>query len=119
MMNKSVASLAFAAGCLLAFAAMPTAHAQSGAVQVVTNGPQASRGDFGDWSAQRNVMESQLYDQLLATNWTFRQARMHRECGPIRDPQLHGLCLASFDHFEPAMVGPPTRFAADRQGGRY
>ena len=30
-----------------------------------TNGPQASRGDFGDWSAMRNNRESARYDRLL------------------------------------------------------
>ena len=36
-----------------------------------TNGPQASRGDFGDWSARRNNIESARYDQLLQT-WRYR-----------------------------------------------
>ncbi len=42
---------------------------------------------------------------------------MRKECGPIDDPQLHGQCMASFDQFEPVMVGssiPPTRY---RRGG--
>ena len=119
MKNKTVTSLAFAAGCLLALGAMPTAQAQTYNPELVTNGPQASRGDFGDWSARRNNIESAQYDRLLQTNWGFRQARMHKECGPIRDPQLHGQCMASFDQYEPAMVGssiPPTRH---RKGGGY
>ena len=53
MMKKTLTSLAFAAGCALAFGAMPAAHAQYYNPQVVTNGPQASRGDFGDWSSRR------------------------------------------------------------------
>jgi hypothetical protein len=117
MINKTVTSLAFAAGCVLAFGAIPAAQAQNSNPQLVTNGPQASRGDFGDWSARRNVIESAQYDRLLRTSWGFRQARMHKECGPIGDPNLHGQCMASFDQYEPAMVGssiPPTRY---RQGG--
>ena len=76
-----------------------------------TNGPQASRGDFGDWSAMRNNMESARYDRLLQTNSGFRHARMRKECGPINDPQLHAQCMASFGQMEP-MTGssmPPRR----------
>src|ERR1700732_5333298 len=112
-MMKTVISLAFAAACV---AVMPSANAQMIQNELVTNGPQASRGDFGDWSARRNNIESAQCDRLLETNWGFRQARMHKECGPIGDPQLHEQCMASFDQFEPAMVGssiPPTPY---RQG---
>ena len=119
MMKKTVTSLAFAAGCALAFGAAPAAHAQYYNPQVVTNGPQASRGDFGDWSARRNVIESAHYDRLLQISPGFRQARMRKECGRINDPQLHDQCLASFDQYEPVMVGssiPPTRI---RRGGGY
>jgi hypothetical protein len=113
MIKKTVTSLAFAAGCVLALGAMPTAHAQISQNELVTNGPQASRGDFGDWSARRNVIESAHYDRLLQTSWGFRHARMRKECGPISDPQLHAQCMASFDEYEPAMVGsstPPRRY---------
>ena len=88
--------------------------------QVETNGPQASRGDFGDWSAMRNNIESARYDRLLQTSWRFRQARMRKECGPIGDPQLHQQCLASFQQFEPTMVGssiPPRRWRHHRSAG--
>src|ERR1700676_4562462 len=105
MIKKTVTSLAFAAGCVLALGAMPAAHAQVYQNELVTNGPQASRGDFGDWSARRNVIESAHYDRLLQTSRGFRQARIRKECGPISDPQLHEQCMASFDQFEPAMVG--------------
>jgi hypothetical protein len=123
MMNKTVTSLAFAAGCVLVLAATP-ASAQyypqpqpfAGPPpvqnQLVTNGPQASRGDFGDWSARRNNIESAHYDRLLETSPGFRMTRMRKECGPIRDPQLHDQCMASFDQYEPSMVGssiPPRR----------
>jgi hypothetical protein len=104
MMSKTVTSLAFAAAFAVALGAMPTAQAQYYQNELVTNGPQASRGDFGDWSARRNVIESRHYDQLLQTNWRFRHARMRKECGPISDPQLRSSCAASFDQYEP-MVG--------------
>ena len=100
-MMKTVISLAFAAACV---AVMPSANAQIMQNELVTNGPQASRGDFGDWSARRNVIESRHYDRLLQTSPGFRHARMRRECGPISDPQLRSDCLASFDRYEP-MVG--------------
>ena len=119
MMKKTLTSLAFAAGCALAFGAMPAANAQYYNPEVMTNGPQASRGDFGDWSARRNVIESAHYDRLLQVSPGFRAARMRKECGPIGDPELHGQCMASFDQYEPTMVGssiPPTRH---RRGGGY
>jgi hypothetical protein len=117
MMNKTLTSLAFAAGCALAFGAMPAANAQYYNPQVVTNGPQASRGDFGDWSARRNVIESAHYDRLLETNMGFRHARMRKECGPIGDPQLRDQCLASFDQYEPTMVGSSIPPAPIQRGG--
>ena len=117
MLSKTTASLAFAAACLT-LATIPVAQAQYYTQpqvlppQVETNGPQASRGDFGDWSARRNVIESQRYDRLLQTSMGFRHARMRRECGPITDRQLHAQCLASFQQYEPVMSGsslPPRR----------
>lgn len=102
MTKKTVTSLAFAALCLAAFAGAPSARAD----QLITNGPQADRGDFrGNWSAQRNNIESQHYDRLVQTNPGFRSARMRKECGPINDPQLRSDCVASFDQFEPSAVG--------------
>jgi len=101
-MMKSVITLAFAAACV---AFVPSANAQIVMNdQLVTNGPQASRGDFGDWDARRNVIESRHYERLLQVSPSFRHARMRRECGPISDPQLRSSCLASFDQYEP-MVG--------------
>jgi hypothetical protein len=112
MMNKTVTSLAFAVGCALALGATPPAQAQNYNAELVTNGPQASRGDYGDWSARRNVMESAQYERLVQTNGAFRAARMRKECGPIGDPQLHAQCIASFGQNEPDMYGssiPPNR----------
>ena len=117
MLSKTTTTLAFAAACLT-LAAVPAAQAQyyneSTTIQpqIETTGPQAMRGELGDWSARRNVIASQRYDRLLQTNMGFRQARMRRECGPINDPQLRSQCLASFQQFEPTMTGssiPPRR----------
>lgn len=120
MTSKTLTSLAFAAGCVLALGAMSSAQAQyypepsrPVITTLETNGPQASRGDFGDWSAMRNNMASARYDRLLQTNPGFRHARMRKECGPINDRQLHAQCMASFGQFEPTMSGssmPPRRW---------
>jgi hypothetical protein len=126
MTSKTVTSLAFAAGCVLALGAMPSAQAQyypqpqPNITTLETNGPQASRGDFGDWSAMRNNRESARYDRMLQTSPGFRHARMRKECGPINDPQLHGQCMASFGEFEPTMTGssmPPRRWHQPRNAG--
>lgn len=97
MTKKTVTSLALAAGCALALATS-AAQAQT---QVLTNGPQATPGDFSS-SAARNVAESAQYDRLLERSPAFRQARMRKECGPITDPQLRQNCLASFAQYEPS-----------------
>jgi hypothetical protein len=90
MMPGRMAGLVFAAACLTAIATMP-AHAQTGGA------PGAPPGSSGQSAAARqNVVQSQKYDQALAKNRGFRQARMHKECGPISDPQLRESCLASF-----------------------
>jgi len=103
-MKIGTTSLAGAAMCLMTVATALPAYAQYAAPprQVVTNGPQSSPGDVSpNWSARRNVIESAHYDQLLETNRGFRDARMHKECGPVTDPQLHADCLASFGQDEP------------------
>jgi hypothetical protein len=74
--------------------------AGTGDTDVVTNGPQGS--PHPNWSARRNVVESEHYDRLLESSRGFRQARMRKECGPITDPQLHQQCLDSFAQYEPA-----------------
>lgn len=78
----------------------PPPSAGTAGAQLITNGPQANPGDVSpSWSAQRNVAESENYDRLLKGNPAFRQARMHKECGPITDPQLHQQCLDSFARY--------------------
>jgi hypothetical protein len=107
MITKTT-SLAIAAVCMITLSAMPGAQAQTAreqiatgtGTQMITNGPQTDAGDVSPyWSPQRNVMESERYERLLKTNPSFRQARMHKECGPISDPQLHADCLASFNQY--------------------
>ena len=114
-MMKTVISLAFAAACV---AFVPSANAQIMQNELVTNGPQASRGDFGDWSARRNVIESRHYDRLLESNRGFRQARMRKECGPITDPELRQQCLASFHQDEPYMGSSTSRRPSRSEYGR-
>ena len=124
MMSKTVTSLAFAAGCALALAATPSAQAQyypqtqPNITTLETNGPQASRGDFGDWSAMRNNRESARYDRLLQTSSGFRHARMRKECGPITDAQLRADCLASFSQDEPFVGSSSTRRSYGTGSGR-
>jgi hypothetical protein len=121
MLIKTATSLAFATACLTAIAALP-AHAQMAGTpgapdtEVVTNGPQGSPPP--NWSARRNVIESQHYDRLLETNRKFRLARMRKECGPITDPQLHQSCLASFGQDEPYMGSSSARRTYRSESGR-
>jgi hypothetical protein len=95
----------------------PPPAAGTGGTQTVTNGPQTNTGDISpDWSAQRNVRESEHYDRLLEANPGFRQARIRKECGPVADPQLHQQCLDSFAQYEP---GATTGFGSSTTSGRY
>jgi hypothetical protein len=103
MISKSLTTVAFAAGCVLALGAMPSANAQAlGQTDVITNGPQATAGDYGEWSPRLNVIESRHYDRLLQTNMAFRAHRERMECGPITLRSLRERCLASFAQYEPA-----------------
>lgn len=103
-MSIKTTSLVFAAACLTAMATIPAGGAS--AAQLVTNGPQADRGDIAaTWSARRNNVESRHYDRMVETSPGFRHARMRKECGPIADAQLHARCLASFNRYEPSAVG--------------
>jgi len=77
-----------------------------GDTEVVTNGPQGSPPP--NWSARRNVIESERYDRLLESSRGFRETRMRRECGPITDPQLHQQCLDSFAQYEPTGGSMPA-----------
>jgi predicted transcriptional regulator len=68
------------------------------AAPVPTNGHPHSK--WRETPAQ-NVRKSAQYDYLVATNSGFRAARMRKECGPIRDPELRASCLNSFSVYEP------------------
>jgi hypothetical protein len=115
MIVKTATSFALAAACVLTVSALP-AHAQYASPTVVTNGPQTDPGDVSpSWSARQNVVESQRYERLLQTSPGFRQVRMHKECGPITDPQLHADCLASFNQGEPNVGSstPPRSYGSE------
>ena len=140
MLIKTAASLAFAATCLTALATMPaqaqmagspppaysgpqtdqgnmpSSPAATGETEIITNGPQGSPP--GNWSARRNVIESQRYDRLLETNRAFREARMRKECGPITDQDLHQQCLASFQQDTPYMGSSAPRRPSRSEYGR-
>jgi hypothetical protein len=109
MINTQFVKLGLATAGIVALAAVPTARAQiylqevyNGApAQVITNGPQADRGDRVGWSPRQNVIESMHYDRLLETSLPFRHSRERKECGPVTDPQLRQDCFASFQQYEP------------------
>jgi hypothetical protein len=114
-MSIKTTSLAFAAACLTVIATMPAGHAET---RLLTNGPQVNRGDVSpNWSARQNVIESQQYDRLVASNPGFRSFRMRKECGPIADPEMRNNCVASFNTFEPGVgVGssmPPRNYRSE------
>jgi hypothetical protein len=93
-----------------------TALSDAGTTGMVEPPPRVDTGDLY-WNPQRNVMESQRYDQLVETNRAFREARIRKECGPITDPQLKADCIASFDQFEPLVASTtstPRRMASSR-----
>jgi hypothetical protein len=93
MMLKTLAAAAAAAGLLAMTTAMPAAQAQpgpdNGRAWVYRNGEWI-------WLPRLNILHSEHYSRLVATNPRFRQARMRRECGPITDPALHQQCVQSF-----------------------
>jgi hypothetical protein len=57
----------------------------------------------GKWheTPAQNVRKSQAYDHLLTTNAAFRNSRVRKECGPIKDPALRNDCVGSFSVYEP------------------
>jgi len=137
MLLKTATSLAFAATCLTALATTPAQAQMAGSApsysgpqtyqgdmpsysntttEVVTNGPQGSPP--ANWSARRNVIESQQYDRLLETNRGFREARMRKECGPITDPELRQQCLASFHQDTPYTGSSASRRPSRSDYGR-
>ena len=95
MQTRSILRLILAAASVVWMAAIPMAFAQL-PPQLVTNGPQVSPGDSDVRSGQRNVADSERYEQTLHANAAFRRQRMQKECGSIDDHSLHEQCVASF-----------------------
>ena len=94
MLPKGMTSLAFAAACLAA-AAMPGAAALAASAQ--RTAPAHWRETVATpKTPEQNIRASQRYTRMVATSPGFREARMSKECGPITDPALHQLCIASF-----------------------
>jgi len=105
MMNKKLAGLLAACAVVALAGTIPGAQAQMtpmpppSHVDVYTNGPQATPGDDpAQWSARKNVVESDRYEQMVHGNPAFRQARIKKECGSINEPSLYQQCVASFNN---------------------
>jgi hypothetical protein len=66
-------------------------------VELYADAPKVDPGDDpANWSARRNVVDSERYEQLLRTNPAFLQARLRKECGSINEPDLYQQCAATF-----------------------
>jgi hypothetical protein len=93
MMRKTLATVAAAAGLLALAAGTPAVQAQpypgNGNSWVYQNGQWV-------WSPRLNIIHSEHYSRLVATNPAFRHSRMRVECGPVTDPALHQQCIQSF-----------------------
>ena len=93
MLLKTLAAATAAAGLLAMAAAVPAAQAQpgpdNGHAWVYQNGHWV-------WSPRLNLIHSERYSRLVATNPGFRAQRERIECGPITDPVLHQNCLNTF-----------------------
>ena len=93
MMRKTLATVAAAGGLLAMAAGTPAAQAQpgpgNGYAWVYQNGHWV-------WSPRLNIIHSENYDRLVATDPAFRHSRMRVECGPVTDPVLHQQCIQSF-----------------------
>ena len=111
MTKKTVISLALAAGCAIALV-VPAVQAQRVDTQTLSTPLRVNTGDRAGWLAARNNAESAQYDYLLQISPAFRHARMHKECGPITDPQLRASCLTSFAQYEP-FLGSSSRTMAN------
>ena len=102
MAMQRISGLATAA-VFAALAAVPTAQAQMMApmqpdrVDLYSDAPKVDPGDNpANWSARRNVVDSQRYEQLLHTNPAFLHARIQKECGSITEPDLYQQCVGTF-----------------------
>jgi hypothetical protein len=94
MMLKTLATAAAVAGLMAMTAVVPAAQAQpgpdNGRAWVYQNGEWV-------WSPRLNIIHSEHYSRLVATNPAFRHARERIECGPITDPGLNQQCIQSFE----------------------
>jgi hypothetical protein len=68
----------------------------AGALTIALAGPVSAQPTPPDPGAAANVRQSEVYDQVLHSNPSFRAKRMQQECGPVSDPELHASCVASF-----------------------
>jgi hypothetical protein len=69
----------------------------------------AQGGTPPDPGAAANVRQSQLYEQMLRSNPSFRAKRMQLECGTITDPELRASCEASFQAYGPTPTSAKGR----------
>jgi hypothetical protein len=106
MFNKRMASLVAAGAFVAMVGGLSAAQAQMMVpvppggleVQRYSDTPKVDPGDNpGNWSAKRNVVESDRYEQLLHTNPAFRAARIRKECDMMSGPDYQQ-CVASFDN---------------------
>jgi len=88
MLLKTMTSVALAAACLTAVAAVSGTSAEAAT--------SATRNDYVQ-TPRQNIIQSERYSRLVATDPAFRRQRMRLECGPITDPALHQQCLDSFE----------------------
>ncbi|HUC10265.1 MAG TPA: hypothetical protein VL985_07545 [Stellaceae bacterium] len=91
MMLKTLAGALAVAGLLATAAVVPAAQAQP-------DGGHAWARENGQWvwSPRLNIVHSERYSRLVATDRPFRREAMRVECGPITDPALHQQCVQSF-----------------------
>jgi hypothetical protein len=99
MLNGKLAALV-AMGAIAALAAAAPAEAQIAPrpVEVYSHMPLAEPGDDpANWSARRNVVDSERYERLVHTSPAFRAARIQKECGEITEPGLFQQCVDAFN----------------------
>jgi hypothetical protein len=115
MSKNTLVRVMTAAAFVALVGALPTAQAQTIAVpaprvmvpmqapeppaevDLYSSAPVADPGDF-NWSARRNVADSDRYEQLVHTNPAFRAARIQKECGSTTESDLYQQCVASFNN---------------------
>jgi ABC-type transport system substrate-binding protein len=103
MLKQKLAGLMAVSATVALLSAVPVAQAQIAPppdrvdIYSYSDAPVVSPGDNpANWSARRNVVDSQRYEQLTRTNPAFRAARIRKECGSINEPDLYQQCVATF-----------------------